>query len=252
MNNSTSKLSARWPTSWPPDSFRAGPTALLLLAIVGVAAVVLAGGVAWLFASEPVIRETRAIPVIPAVIIQLVLEVAIVAIILFALPRVAKFSLRELGFYMPDGRVLLYGILGAVAMIVIVQGSAAIIDALTHQQHQQEVVQLFKGLRAPGAMWFFGIFAAIIAPVAEETIFRVFIFNAGLRYGGLWVGAIVSGTLFGAVHGDVYAFLPLALGGVLLCWLYYRSGCAFTSMISHGLFNTVTLLAIVFAPKLAS
>jgi membrane protease YdiL (CAAX protease family) len=76
------------------------------------------------------------------------------------------------------------------------------------------------------------------------------VFNAVMRYGGFWSGAIVSGLIFGAVHADKYAFLPLAAGGVILAYVYYRSGNAFTSMITHGLFNAVTVLALVFAPKL--
>jgi uncharacterized protein len=249
VNNSISKRSANWPTIWPPDSFRAGPTLLLILAIVIVSALVLAFGIAIL--RPEIIANNGTPPVVGAVVVQLVLEVAVVAVIIAALPRISGFSLHDLGFKAVRGRDIVYGLLGAVAMIVIVQGASALVDLVSHQQHQQQVVELFKSLRAPGAIWFFAIFAAVIAPIAEETIFRVFLFNAGMRYGGFWSGAILSGLLFGAVHGDKFAFLPLALGGVLLCWLYYRTGNAFTSMISHGLFNAVTLLAIVFAPKLA-
>jgi uncharacterized protein len=251
VNNSISKPSARWPTSWPPNSFRPGPTALVVLAILVAAGVILVGGIAWIYTSNPQIEVTHAIPVTGAILVQLVLEVAIVAIILTTLPRLSGFSLGELGFRRMRASDVLYGLIGAVAMLVIVQGSSALIQALTHQVHEQQVVELFKQLRKPETIWFFGVFAAVIAPIAEETIFRVFLFNTAMRYGGFWAGAIVSGICFGLVHGDPYAFVPLALGGVLLCYVYYRSGNAFASMISHGIFNTVTLLAIVFAPKLA-
>ena len=39
MNNSTSTISAGWPTQWPANSFRGGPTALLILAALGAAIV---------------------------------------------------------------------------------------------------------------------------------------------------------------------------------------------------------------------
>ena len=57
----------------------------------------------------------------------------------------------------------------------------------------------------------------MFAPFAEETFFRIFFFNLGLRYGGFWGGAVLSGVLFGIAHGDLYAALPLALGGMVLC-----------------------------------
>ncbi len=48
---------------------------------------------------------------------------------------------------------------------------------------------------------------------------------------------MLSGVLFGIAHGDLYAALPLALGGIVLCAVYYRTRNAFASMISHALFN---------------
>lgn len=248
MNNSTSKPSAHWPTSWPRDSFRAGPTALLIAAIAIASLVVLAVGIGFL---RTQIQSTGTVPVMDAVAIQFILEAIVVAVIIVALPRVSGFSLRDLGFKPLRAADVLYGVAGAVAMLILVQGASTIVDLLSHQAHEQQVVELFKQLRAPGAIWLFAIFAAVVAPIAEETIFRIFLFNAAMRYGGFWSGAIVSGICFGAVHGDVFAFAPLALGGMLLCYVYYRSGNAFASMISHGLFNAVTIAALVFAPQVA-
>jgi membrane protease YdiL (CAAX protease family) len=248
VNSSISKPSADWPTHWPSDSFRAGPTLLFVLAVAIASGIILTIG---LVITRNQILATGTVPVVSAIGIQFVLEAIIVAMILFALPRLAQLPLAQLGFKPIGWREIVTGVLGAIAMIVIVQGSASIIDTLLHQQHEQEVVELFRQLRAPATIWFFAFFAAVIAPIAEETIFRVFLFNLGRRYGGLWVGAVVSSIAFGAVHGDPYAFVPLALGGMLLCYLYYRTRNAFTSMIAHGLFNAVTLLALVFTPNLA-
>ncbi len=246
MNNSTSKPSAHWPTVWPPGSFRAGPTALLVAGLVIASVAIVGVGFAVLRSQI----QTGAVPVMGAILLQFVLEAVIVAIILVTLPRISGFSLHELGFKKLRATDVLYGLGGAVAMLIIVQGSSALVDALVHTQHQQQVVQDFEQLRTPAKIVFFGFFAAVIAPIAEETIFRIFLFNAVMRYGGFWTGAIVSGICFGAVHGDRFAFVPLALGGILLCYIYYRSGNAFASMISHGLFNAATLVALLFAPQL--
>jgi membrane protease YdiL (CAAX protease family) len=251
VNNSTLEPSAHWPTVWPKTSFRPGPTALVVLAILAASAIVLVAGIAWVYASNPTVLQTRAVPVVPAVVIQLVLEAIVVAILLVALPRVSGFSLRELGFRALTGGELLTALGGALAMLILVQGSSSAIESALHVHHEQDVVALFKQLRGAGVLLFFTVFAAVIAPIAEEMVFRVFLFNIAQRYGGFWVGAIVSGVCFGAVHGDLYAFVPLAAGGVLLCYLYYRTGNAYVSMIAHGLFNAVTLLALLAVPKLA-
>jgi hypothetical protein len=92
------------------------------------------------------------------------------------------------------------------------------------------------------------LLAVVIAPVAEELTFRVFIFNVGLRYASFWPAAIVSGVLFSLAHADKFAFVPLALGGIILCGVYYRSRNAFASMITHGIFNGLSVVLLFFGP----
>lgn len=251
MNNSTSTISAGWPTNWPANSFRGGPTAVLILAALGAA--VLGGivGIVYFFVlhrPQPMSVEF----VVAAVFVQLLLEGAAVIVILVGLPAVSKRSLRELGFYAPRPWQVGAAVLGAIAMVVVVEGGASLIQTLAHQKHEQSVVQLFRQVVGhPGAMWLFAVFAIVLAPFMEEVLFRIFVFNAGLRWAGFWPGAIVSGLCFGAAHTDVFVLVPLALGGIILCYVYYRTGNAFASMITHGLFNAVTVFALIFAPQLA-
>jgi hypothetical protein len=190
--------------------------------------------------------------VIAAVFVQLFLEGAAVIVILAGLPKVSKLSLRELGFYPPRPWQIGVGVLGAIAMVIVVEGGASLIQTLAHEKHEQSVVQLFRQVVGhPTAMWIFAIFAIVLAPFMEEVLFRIFVFNAGLRWGGFWAGAIISGICFGAAHGDWFVFVPLALGGIILCYVYYRTRNAFASMVTHALFNALTVFALVFAPQLA-
>jgi uncharacterized protein len=253
VNNSASTTSPVWPTRWPSASFAPGPTALFLTIVIAACVIIGIGGIAWLFAEYGSQLRSGVVPVVPAIVFQLILEGTAVIAILVALPRLSKFSLRQLGFKPMGISEIGLGIVGAIAMIVIVEGGATLLETLMHQKHEQDVVQLFRQVRGqPFTLWFFTIFAVVLAPFMEETIFRTFFFNLGLRYGGYWVGAILSGILFGAAHADVFVFLPLMLGGMLLSYIYYRSGNAFVSMISHGIFNGATILAILFVPQLAT
>jgi membrane protease YdiL (CAAX protease family) len=197
---------------------------------------------------EPAITPTL---LIYSLVGQSVGEGLLVAGLLASLPRLSKFSLRELGFRMPKWSTLGIALVGAIAMIVVSNGLASLIDSLLHSTHQQDVVAIFKNTHDHTAIIVLSIYAVVFAPFFEETIFRVFFFNLGLRFGGFWIAAIVSGLLFGIAHGDlVYTAIPLALGGMILCGVYYRSENAWASMISHSCFNAVSILAIVFFPKL--
>lgn len=251
MNNSTSTISPAWPTRWPRDSFRFWPTFGVVAASLGVTIVVLFAGIVWLVRTHPEILH-GAVPIVPALLLQLFIEIGVVGIILAALPRLSGFSLRELGFTMPTLRNVGTALLGALAMAIVVNGAATLIETLMHAKHDQKVVEMFKHVHDPRTMLFFAVFAIVLAPFAEETMFRVFVFNVGLRYRGFWFAAIVSGVLFGIAHGDLVAAVPLTLGGIVLASVYYRTQNAYASMITHGLFNSLTVVALIYAPNLAT
>ncbi|HEY5425612.1 MAG TPA: type II CAAX endopeptidase family protein [Candidatus Tumulicola sp.] len=249
MNDSTSTISPAWPTHWPKDSFK-NPWAWVLAA--SIAALFVAAFVVGTHASALSLRPISPALLILSIALQFVLEGALVAGILVAMPRLSKFSLRELGFARPSLATLGIGVAGAVAMAIVANGGAVLVDYLTHSKHQQETVAIFKGLHDPATIAIFAAFAIVFAPIAEETIFRVFYFNLGLRFGGFWGGAILSATLFGIAHGDLYELIPLALGGVILCYVYYRTRNAYASMISHALFNALSIVALLTVPNIGS
>lgn len=270
MNDSTSQISPDWPTRWPKGSFSAWWTVgfIALLFVLGFLIFAVAGIAAgiWLIAThhqgELLAAAKNPAGMSSAVFIssttaQLIAEAIVVLLILTALPRLTHLSLRDLGFRALDMSTIGYAILGAIGMVIVADVGSSLIDSLTHAVHPQLVEKVFEHLRAQtGGVAFFVVFAVVLQPIAEEMIFRVLFFNLFLRYGGFWVGAIISGALFGFAHvvtggADVVSGILLAAGGVVLAWVYYRSRNAYASMISHGLFNAVSTAALYFAPKLA-
>jgi uncharacterized protein len=245
VNDWTSATSPVWPTRWPKNSFTsiwtwAFTAFFVALALLAALAQLKQGPVGQV---SPLLFDV-------AIALQFILEGFFAVVILAALPGLSKFSLYELGFRTPSASTLGIGILGFLAMFVVSDGSATLIDSLVHSQHQQDIVQIFKTLHDQTSIVLFILFAVVFAPFAEETYFRVFFFNLGLRYGGFWGGAALSGVLFGIVHGDPYAALPLALGGIVLCGIYYVSRNAYASMISHALFNGLSIVALLGFPKI--
>lgn len=247
MNDSTSAISPVWPTRWPKDSFK-GFWTWLLAGFIALLFVVL-----FVYSSSGKSQTPKNLTPIVfdiGIVAQFVLEGTLVGIVLLALPRLSKFGLRELGFRAPSLSNLGVALFGALAMLVVANGSAFLLNYLTHSQHEQDVVEIFKGLHDPTTIALFAAFAILFAPFAEETLFRLFFFNLGLRYGGFWGGAVLSGALFGIAHADLFEVVPLALGGIVLCGVYYSTRNAFTSMISHALFNSFSIVMLLAFPKL--
>ena len=270
-NDSTSATSPAWPTRWPSNSFRVAPTlgfvfaaAGLFLAVLFIGAFVAAW---WLYAhhhgAEITATARNQSNASPAVFMALstaqgVAEALLVLAIVAAMPLLSHFSRRELGFRAITLPTIGWALLGAVGMVIVADVASSVIQSLfPHLLHAQAVEKIFRRLRnVQGGIAFFFVYAVIVQPVAEETVFRVLIFNVALRYGGFWFGAIVSGALFGAVHtltgsADVVSGVLLGLGGMVLCAVYYFSRNAYASMISHGLFNGLSIALIYFFPKVA-
>lgn len=83
----------------------------------------------------------------------------------------------------------------------------------------------------------------VVAPVAEEVFFRGYVFGALRNWRGMWVGALLTGTLFGAIHlgsaPDVLYLPILAVFGVLLCLLYVRTKSLYPCIVLHAINNCV-------------
>ncbi len=90
----------------------------------------------------------------------------------------------------------------------------------------------------------------LVAPLVEETIFRGFLYPVIARQFGLPAGILVTGLLFGLMHG---AQLGWALGqtglmicvGIVLTWVRARTGTVGASYLVHLGYNG--LLFLVFA-----
>ncbi len=244
MNDSTSPTSPAWPTRWPKTSFTGIWTWLVAGFIAGLFLLVFV-----ITLVNPPPQDVTAAQTDLVLGVQFVIDGLLVILVLGTLPGLSRFTLRELGFRVPNGSAVGLAVAGGLLMIVVANGTAALIDDLSRNPHPQDIVALFKHLHDPPRIAFFALFAVIFAPFSEETMFRIFFFNLGLRYGGFWGGAVLSSILFGIAHGDLYAAVPLALGSVILCAVYYRSRNAYASMISHALFNAVSIVALLLFPK---
>jgi membrane protease YdiL (CAAX protease family) len=178
---------------------------------------------------------------------QYVSYLPLLAVLLTALPWVSRRSLHDLGLRGFDRTTIGAGVIGAVAMYAVTIGVADVQYQFTHQKPEEAAISLFTSAHDPALILAFTFLATIAAPFMEEFVFRGFLFNALLRYMPVWIAATISGLLFGISHGSTSAFLPLAASGIVLAYVYYRSGSLTASMISHALFNLINVGLISIA-----
>ena len=92
----------------------------------------------------------------------------------------------------------------------------------------------------------------VLTPVAEEMVFRGAVLRRllALSAGGWeWVAVAVSAALFGAVHGNSAQMAHAFAMGLLLGWMYKRTGSIVPGVVVHWVNNTVAYLMYNFVPN---
>ena len=85
--------------------------------------------------------------------------------------------------------------------------------------------------------------AMVIAPCAEEVLFRGLLFRYLRDRNGFIPAALISSMLFGLMHDSNSG--PVAVLGFLLAWLYQRSGNLWLSILLHAMFNSM-MISLLF------
>jgi hypothetical protein len=94
-----------------------------------------------------------------------------------------------------------------------------------------------------------GALVILGAPIAEEVLFRGFLFAKLRMHLPFVFAAAFSGGLFSLAHGDPGLIIPFTIVGMLLAYVYERTGTLWGSIGVHFCFNTVTFLILVLIPE---
>jgi uncharacterized protein len=111
---------------------------------------------------------------------------------------------------------------------------------------RQEIVELFSNSSTISQRVMVIVLAVVIAPIAEEFIFRFFIYGVLRRYFGIAIGLAFNSLLFAAAHTHLPSAAPLFVLGGCFTVAYEWSGSILVSMGMHALFNSVQLIFLAF------
>ena len=148
--------------------------------------------------------------------------------------------LRALGFRRFHLRWLWISF-GVVVLTIVV---ALVLEPVLHGGEQQGLAPDEWQPEHAAAFALNSAVVVLLAPFAEELFFR----GLGVRvlavFGGL-AAILVSGLVFGLVHGILGALPPLALFGVGLAWVRLRSASVWPSFIAHAAYNGLGILVLL-------
>lgn len=156
--------------------------------------------------------------------------------------------LGSLGFVATKGfRPYVYGIgMWLIGLTVLIFWSQILIwlnaDSLLPPDTAQQAIE-----EAGGNILITVLLVGIGGPIAEEIFFRGFVLTGLLKRFGVGRALLISSLLFGLFHIDPGAIVPTFALGLILGWVYLKTGSIWPAMFVHGLHNTFAVLVAKYA-----
>jgi len=110
-----------------------------------------------------------------------------------------------------------------------------ILSSLTTQSVTTNQVQIFD-------VPIIYIYSIIFSPLLEELICRRLLFHRLDRRLGFILAAIISSIIFATLHFNINQFIGFLWIGVVMAWSYKRSGNILVPIVSHAVYNYITIL----------
>ena len=136
----------------------------------------------------------------------------------------------------------------AVGMSVLIAASQAFV--LFSALSLLDVDPLFQGDELERRQQFFSgiagaLNACIFGPIMEEICFRGLVLDGLLKTRCRpWLAILISALLFALLHGLGANFVTAMLFGILVGWLYWRTGSIIPGIIIHITNNSLTAIDI--------
>lgn len=153
-----------------------------------------------------------------------------------------------LGFRQVGKRWILVSIAGVFVMLAL---NAAVGGVIGPDDEPADEIAGYLDEASTGEFLVFLLIGGLLAPFAEEMLFRGILFAWLARRAGTITGALVSATVFGLGHlpGGTHHAVATFGAGLVLAALYRVSGSLWPAILTHALNNTLGLTLLWLATE---
>lgn len=151
-------------------------------------------------------------------------------------------------------KIVIWSILGSVFSLLLCAGliggiSTEYLTRVFGDLEKQEAVQMVENSSSTLYLVVSIIIACVAAPLAEEFVFRGYMYGALKENTSPVFAMVIVGALFATAHGNLPALLPLLAFSVILCITYEITKCLWVPIGIHSLFNA-TNIVLMLQPEL--
>ncbi len=152
-----------------------------------------------------------------------------------------KTTLKSLGIPGKTKKNLAYTILGFVLMFVILPILGAVL--YYYDLYDQEIV---TGIVMELPLYILAM-AVVVAPISEELLFRALLITKIRKYVPTIIAVIIAAAIFALFHvgyGSVVQLIGVFTVGLILGFVYWRSGSILPSMFIHLAYNLMSIMVM--------
>jgi len=139
----------------------------------------------------------------------------------------------------------------AAAYPVIYLSQIASYWFLNAAETPQEIIRFLETHAGFGDRAAVVVLAVIVAPIAEELIFRGYFYGVLRQYGGRLCAILVTSMLFAAIHLHAPSMAGLFFLAVTLALIYEKTSNLWAPIFAHAVFNGVAICLAVYWPGIS-
>ena len=225
-----------------------------LLLFVGTQALVVAIVLGYDAAADAELLPWEPLPVPDVFRPGLFIAQTIPVLVAFAILRgFGRWTPATIGVRAGDlGAGLAHGVVGFAAILPVCMAALMVNAVLMHLLKAPVTPHpVLEAILKTPDLWAFafaGVMAVVIAPLAEEFLYRGILLMTLVRHVGIVPALVVSSAVFAAAHftAEPQALLPLFCLGMALGYIAYRTRSLVAPIIAHALFNGLMVFGTFF------
>ncbi|MGC4018410.1 MAG: type II CAAX endopeptidase family protein [Muricomes sp.] len=88
------------------------------------------------------------------------------------------------------------------------------------------------------------LIVAVTPAICEEAVFRGIFLKSLKPQKHKWAAVLICGVVFGIFHGDIFRFVPTAIGGIVMAYILLESDNMFYNCFFHFINNLLPILLL--------
>ncbi|MBL7085186.1 MAG: CPBP family intramembrane metalloprotease [Candidatus Omnitrophica bacterium] len=182
-----------------------------------------------------------------------IMDLALFGFIVYFVKVKYRQALSAIGLEIKDAvRNIFLATTGYIAFLPILAFLLLLLIIITtifnYHPPQHTLFNLFLQEREPWILIYSTIMVVILGPIVEEAFFRGFAYNAIKRKWGTSKAALLTAVVFAGLHGTLIGFLPIMALGLLLVYMYEKTGSLVSSITIHILHNGI-MVGLLFLAR---